>query len=53
VVAKIAFPDSGGWDTWKDASARVRLAKGQRTVRLETIGHEGPNVDYLLLRRVK
>jgi len=53
VERNLDFPNSGAWDTWAEAAVLVRLEKGRRTITLETIGNEGPNVDYLQVRRVK
>lgn len=47
VKEDMAFPDSGGWDTWTTATLEVELKKGEHVVTAETIGKEGPNMDCL------
>lgn len=46
-VASLAFPPTGSWTTWTSARTTQFLAAGLNTIRLITIGFNGPNLDHL------
>ena len=45
----IDFPPTGAWTEWRLVEIPLTLAAGTRTVRLETTGASGPNVDAAAL----
>lgn len=47
IKASLDFASSGGWGTWSISSANADLIAGANTIRLTTIGLNGPNVDNL------
>jgi glucose/arabinose dehydrogenase len=50
-VERLAFAPTGAWFSWADqtTSAALDLDAGTRTIRLQSDGGDGPNVDYLAL----
>ena len=45
-----AFPGTGAWSTWQDASVTVTLGAGANTIRATaTTANGGPNVDHLAM----
>jgi glucose/arabinose dehydrogenase len=44
---ELPFPNTGGWSTWSDLSAKVSLKAGSNTVTLKTLGKSGGNIDHL------
>ena len=47
VGASLAFPATGGFDTWSTVSVTVPLSIGVNVVRATSIGSSGANVDHL------
>jgi Raf kinase inhibitor-like YbhB/YbcL family protein len=48
VQPALAFPPTGNWDTWQDATFTAALVNGANTVRATaTVAAGGPNVDRL------
>jgi glucose/arabinose dehydrogenase/chitodextrinase len=47
VAASLAFPPTATWTDWQYASVSVNLPAGTSTVRVSSIGVNGPNVDHL------
>jgi hypothetical protein len=48
VVAGLAFPGTGSWDTWQTVTTRAALSPGANTIRATaTTTSGGPNVDKL------
>lgn len=47
--ASLDFLPTGSWSTWSVSSAIANLITGTNTIRLTTIGLNGPNVDNLSL----
>ncbi len=45
----IDFPPTGAWTEWRLVEIPLDLAAGTRTIRLETTGSSGPNVDEVAL----
>jgi len=49
-VGQLAFPSTGNWDTWQNASATVTLNAGSNTIRATaTTSSGGPNLDSLTI----
>jgi alpha-galactosidase len=47
-VPGLAFPGTGAWTTWQNATATVTLTAGTNTIRATaTTTNGGPNVDYV------
>ncbi|MFF8912937.1 endo-alpha-N-acetylgalactosaminidase family protein [Streptomyces sp. NPDC015032] len=46
-ISTTAYPVTGSWSTWSDATATVPLKAGSNTVRLTAAENDGPNIDYL------
>jgi glucose/arabinose dehydrogenase len=49
VIERLAFATTGTWLSWDEqtASAPVGLGAGTHTIRLQSDGGDGPNVDYV------
>ncbi len=45
----VSFPQSNAWDNWLDVSREVFLSAGTHTIRLESSGVSGANIDSLTL----
>ena len=43
----LSFPSTGSWSTWRFATLPVPLDPGPNTVRLRSIGSNGPNIDWI------
>ncbi|MEO1260363.1 MAG: carbohydrate-binding protein [Bacteroidota bacterium] len=48
VNAGLPFPETGSWGTWGEVSDEFYFTAGLHTVRLSTIGSNGPNLDQLV-----
>jgi hypothetical protein len=48
--ARLSFPPTGSWTTWKTVTATVSLKAGANAVRLTTAGSNGANLDSLTVR---
>ncbi|NBC97379.1 MAG: carbohydrate-binding protein, partial [Deinococcus-Thermus bacterium] len=48
-VERLAFANTGTWADWAEqsATAPIELAAGTHTIRLQSDGGDGPNLDYL------
>jgi glucuronoarabinoxylan endo-1,4-beta-xylanase len=47
VLSNEPFTATGSWSTWAEKSIYVSMNTGTNTLRLETTGTEGPNVDQI------
>jgi hypothetical protein len=48
----VPFTSTGGWGVWKPVVMKAVFKKGVNTVRLESFGNSGPNVDSLKVRHL-
>ena len=48
-TASLAFPATGSWDTWGEVQTRADLGAGTHTIRAQTTGASGANMDHLRL----
>ncbi|MEO0414114.1 MAG: carbohydrate-binding protein [Verrucomicrobiota bacterium] len=46
-IDTLPFEGTKGWQEWKDESIAVDLKQGEHTIRLESIGKNGGNIDHL------
>lgn len=46
-VSSLRFPNTDRFTTWKTADVIVRLAAGNNSIRVETTGSSGANIDHL------
>jgi lysophospholipase L1-like esterase len=49
VSSSLDFPATGSWDSWGEVQVPVTLSPGTHTIRAQSIGLSGPNVDHLRL----
>jgi len=47
VISNTAFSATGSWDSWAEKTIQVPMNTGLNTLRLETTGTEGPNIDSI------
>jgi len=47
VISNTAFSSTGSWDSWAEKTIQVPMNSGLNTLRLETTGTEGPNIDSI------
>ncbi len=45
----IAFPGTGAFDTWQEATITLTLEAGSNTIRLANVGNTGPNIDRVVV----
>jgi hypothetical protein len=50
LAAGMSFPVTGGWRAWTTLRRTLVLGAGRYTVRLTSIGRNGPNLDALVVR---
>jgi glucose/arabinose dehydrogenase len=51
VAPNLAFKSSGNWTRWRGVTRVVTLNAGSNTVRLTTIGSNGPNLDRMTVEQ--
>lgn len=52
VARSLPFTDTGDWDAWKSVRAETMLRKGKNTLRLESTGRSGPNLDHMAIEKL-
>jgi hypothetical protein len=46
-VSSLPLSGTGSWSKWGEARVTVRLAAGRHSIRAQSLGRSGPNVDHL------
>ncbi|WP_128657564.1 carbohydrate-binding protein [Paenibacillus sp. 598K] len=47
VIDNTAFNATGSWETWAEKTITVPMNVGNNSLRLQTTGSEGPNIDWI------
>ena len=50
-VKRVSFPSTGAWNRWATVFADAPLQGGANTVRITSVGSNGPNVDQVGVKR--
>jgi hypothetical protein len=50
IKKSMSFPSTGDLKTWKSVKFDADLRQGQNKIKLETIGKEGPNLDFITVK---